>query len=59
MPKKKLTKAQVKRKFKSITSNMYALFNDKLEHVNSDVPMSLPKLMDMHKALQGAAKRMK
>ena len=59
MPKKKLTKAQVKRKLKTCTNSMYDMILDKMGHTNSDVPMSLPKLMDMHKALQGAAKRMK
>jgi len=59
MPKKKLTKAQVKRKLKTCTNAMYDMILDKMGHTNSDVPMSLPKLMDMHKALQGAAKRMK
>ena len=59
MPKKKLTKAQVKRKLKTCTNAMYDMILAKMGHTNSDVPMSLPKLMDMHKALQGAAKRMK
>jgi len=59
MPKKKLTKAHVKRKLKTCTNAMYDMILDKMGHTNSDVPMSLPKLMDMHKALQGAAKRMK
>ena len=31
----------------------------KMGHANSDVPFSLPKLMDMHKQLQNATKRMK
>ena len=59
MPKKKLTKAQTKRKLKTCTNAMYDMILDKMGHTNSDVPMSLPKLMDMHKALQGASKRMK
>ena len=59
MPKKKLTKAQVKRKLKTCTNAMYDMILDKMGHTNSDVPMSLPKLMDLHKAMQGAAKRMK
>ena len=52
MPKKRLTKAQVKRKLKTCTNSMYDMILDKMGHTNSDVPMSLPKLMDMHKALQ-------
>ena len=59
MPKKKLTKAQVKRKLKTCTNAMYDMILDKMGHTNSDVPMSLPKLMELHKAMQGAAKRMK
>ena len=59
MPKKKLTKAQVKRKFKIITSNMYALFNDKLEHLNSDVPMSADLVFKTFKQLRSFEKRVK
>jgi len=59
MPKKKLTKVQVKRKIKTCSNAMYDMILDKMGHANSDVPMSLPKLMEMHKLLQNAAKRMK
>jgi hypothetical protein len=59
MPKKKLTKAQTKRKLKTLTNGMYDMILDKMGHSNSDVPMSLPKLMEIHKALQGASKRVK
>ena len=59
MPKKKLTKTQVKRKLKTCSNMMYDMILDKMGHTNSDVPMSLPKLMDMHKALQNATKRIK
>ena len=59
MPKKKLTKAQVKRKLKTCSNAMYDMILDKMGHANSDVPMSLPKLMEMHKLLQNAVKRMK
>ena len=59
MPKKKLTKTQVKRKLKTVNNAMYDLFLDKMGHSNSDVPMSLPKLMEIHKALQSASKRVK
>ncbi len=59
MPKKKLTKAQVKRKLKTCSNAMYDMILDKMGHANSDVPMSLPKLMEMHKLLQNATKRMK
>ena len=59
MPKKKLTKAQTKRKLKTLTNGMYDMILDKMGHTNSDVPMSLPKLMEMHKALQSSTKRIK
>ncbi len=38
---------------------IYDLALDKMGHANSDVPMSLPKLMDMHKPLISAQKRVK
>jgi len=59
MPKKKLTKAQVKRKLKTCSNSIYDMILDKMGHTNSDVPMSLPKLMEMHKALQSSTKRIK
>ena len=59
MPKKKLTKAQVKRKLKTCSNAMYDMILDKMGHTNSDVPISLPKLMEMHKALQSSTKRIK
>ena len=59
MPKKKLTKAQVKRKLKTCVNAMYDLFLDKMGHVNSDVPMSQNKILDLHRQLTNAEKRMK
>jgi hypothetical protein len=59
MPKKKLTKAQVKRKLKTCGNMIYDLALDKMGHANSDVPFSLVKLMDLHKPLISAQKRMK
>ena len=52
MPKKKLTKAQVKAKLKRINMDLYSLVIDKLAY-NSDsfVPMSLNKLLELHKSL--------
>jgi hypothetical protein len=38
---------------------MYDLILDKMGHANSSVTMSLPKLLEMHKALQNAQKRVK
>ena len=59
MPKKKLTKAQVKRKLKTVLNMMYDLINDKMGHANSDVPMSIPKMLEMHKVVGNAWKRTK
>ncbi len=59
MPKKKLTKTRVKRKLKMCANAMYDLFLDKLGHTNSDVPMSQNKILDMHRQITNAQKRMK
>ena len=60
MPRKKLTKAQVKRKFKSINNLVYDLIVDRLGHnVGTHVPMSAVKLLEMQKAFGLAAKRIK
>ena len=59
MPKKKLTKAQVKRAMNLAARGTYDLILDKMGHVDSNVPMSLPKLLEVHKTFQNAAKRMK
>jgi len=59
MPKKKLTKAQVKRKMKTCSNAMYDMILDKMGHANSDVPFSTPKLLEMNKIMQNATKRMK
>jgi hypothetical protein len=59
MPKKKLTKMQVKRKLKTLYFAVYDLMLDKMGHTNSDVPFSLPKLLELHKTVQGAVTRIK
>ena len=59
MPKKKLTKAQVKRKLKTIMNASYDLFLDKVGHVDSKVPMSVPKLLELNTAMQSATNRLK
>ena len=59
MPRKRLTKTQVRKKIKTCSNAMYDLILDKIGHANSDVPMSVPKLLEMHKAVQNAAKRIK
>ena len=58
MPKKKLTKTQVKRKLKQASTAMYDLFLDKLGHLKSDVPMSQAKILDVHRQITNAEKRM-
>jgi len=58
MPRKKLTKAQVKRKYKTICAAMYDLLSDKLGHADSHVGMSVNKLLEVHKACQAVWKRL-
>ena len=59
MPRKKLTKAQVKRNYKSICTSFYNLMTDKLGHADSHVGMSVNKLLEVHKGCQAVLKRMK
>jgi len=59
MPRKKLTKAQVKRIVKSQCSGYYSLLIDKMGHPDSHVGMSLNKLLEVHKACSALLKRMK
>ena len=59
MPKKKLTKAQVKRKLNTMNNSVYDLIMDKTGHSDSSVPMSLPKLLDFHKLIRQAELRAK
>ena len=57
--KKKLTVQQVRRKLNTCNNAMYDLFLDKMGHANSSVPFSVPKLLDLNKAIQSAQKRVK
>ena len=59
MPKKKLTKTQVKKKMKTCTNAVYDLILDKMGHANSDSPLGLTKLMELHKTLMAESKRIK
>jgi hypothetical protein len=59
MPKKKLTKAQVKRKFTTATNSVYDLVLDKFGHSDSRISMSKPKLMEILDNLQRAKERTK
>jgi len=59
MPKKKLTKAQVKRKIKTISNAMYDLFNDKVGHgANSHTPQSWKSLAEAHSKWSGSWRRL-
>jgi hypothetical protein len=59
MPKKKLTITNVRKKMRTLTNATYDLLLDKMGHANSSVPMSVPKLLAMHKEIQSASKRIK
>jgi len=55
MPKKKLTKAQVKRKIKTASNVVYDLLLDKMGHGGASfVPMSLVKMLDLQKIFDRA-----
>jgi hypothetical protein len=58
MPKKKLTKAQVNKKMQTVRRALYDLFLDKLGQLKSDVPMSQAKILDVHRQITNAEKRM-
>ena len=49
MQKKKLTKAQVKRKIKTMMTASYDLVLDKMGHPDSKVPMSLNKILELNR----------
>jgi len=58
MPKKKLTKTQVKRKVKIISNGIYDMLLDKMGHgTASFVPFSLNKLIDLQKVMDRARQR--
>mgnify|MGYP003150881583 FL=1 len=59
MPKKKLTKAQVKRKLKTIDNTMASMIIDKVEQPDSQVSMSLPLLLETSKKFRNALRRVK
>ena len=59
MPKKKLTITNVRKKMRTLTNATYDLLLDKMGHANSSVPISVPNLLEMHKAIQSATKRIK
>ena len=59
MPRKKLTKAQVKKEFKRAHASLFRLFMDKMEHPDSRVSMSRNKLADLTTEMGRAWKRVK
>ena len=59
MPKKKLTKAQVKSKLLKTANNVYDITLEKMGHPESFVPMSVSKLFALHKDIMNAYKRVK
>tara|TARA_R100000306_G_C4282900_1_gene96031 strand:- start:40 stop:225 length:186 start_codon:yes stop_codon:yes gene_type:complete len=60
MPKKKLTKAQVKRKVQTATNALYDLTLDKLAYgTRAEIPTSFDKLKAMHQTLLNALNRMR
>ena len=59
MPKKKLTKAQVKRSLRSINTNLYRMIMERLDVPDNNIPISTPKLMELHRTIESAFKRVK
>ena len=59
MPKKKLTKAQVKKKLTTMGRNMYDLVLDKMGQPDSFVPMSLNKILELNRAVTQQFNRVK
>ena len=59
MPKKKLTKTQVKSKLKSIMTASYDLVLDKMGHADSQVPMSLNKVLELNRSITSTFNRVK
>ena len=59
MPKKKLTKTQVKRKLKQIMTASYDLVLDKMGHADSFVPMSLNAILELNRKVTQQLNRFK
>tara|TARA_R110002072_G_scaffold14326_1_gene59771 strand:- start:212 stop:382 length:171 start_codon:yes stop_codon:yes gene_type:complete len=54
----KLSKAAVKKKIRSIISGTFGLFKDKLAHPDSNVPMSISKLTELHNTFTRVFKKL-
>jgi len=59
MPKKKLTKAQVRTSIKKMFNEKARLLMDKATHSDSFVPFSLNKLIELDKIFVSAVRRIK
>ncbi len=59
MPRKKFTKAQVKRKLKTMKEWNALMLNDKVYHQDSFVPMSVEKMFEFNRLMNSALKRIK
>tara|TARA_Y100001963_G_C6568082_1_gene347553 strand:- start:42 stop:221 length:180 start_codon:yes stop_codon:yes gene_type:complete len=59
MPKKKLTKTQVKKKLKMIMNASYDLVLDKMGQPGSFVPMSLDKILLLNRQVTQQFNRVK
>jgi len=59
MPKKKLTKTQVKKKMQNMVIVLYDLFTDKMAYSDSFVPMSENKILELYKPIKSALQRIK
>jgi hypothetical protein len=58
MPKKKLTKAQVKNKLRLASNQIYDLLTDKLAYGDSFIPISQNKLLEINNTITRAASKM-
>jgi len=52
MPKKQLTKAQLKRKLIAMNNAMYDIFIDKVSYMGSYAKISIPKALEMMKTIK-------
>tara|TARA_R100001086_G_scaffold213019_2_gene128988 strand:+ start:499 stop:678 length:180 start_codon:yes stop_codon:yes gene_type:complete len=59
MARKKLTKIQIRKKLKMAFRALFELEMDKLGQMDSLVPISVPKLLEMSDAIKRAEKRIK
>jgi len=59
MPKKKLTKTQVRKKLKQVMNASYDLVLDKMGHPDSFVPMSLNAILELNRKVTQQLNRFK